>query len=367
MNTETQHTLDAIVVSRSTRLSRAVAVMTACLAILLVALPLWANAGALRTVVEIAVYVALATMWNLLGGYGGMVSIGQQAFIGASGYLLFALANKAGLHPLLAWGLALVICGCAAWPLSRLLFRLQGGHFAIGTWVVAETVRLLVANSTLLGGASGLTLSAFLDTEPADRERMVYWLSLVVAMGSIGTVYALLRSRFGLALTAIRDNERTAAAAGIDVARTKTMVFVISAVGFAAAGGVYFMSNLRITPDAAFGINWSALVIFVVVVGGLGTIEGPILGALLYLALRNGLSDYGSWYLIGLGVLAIAITLLMRRGLWGSLADRFGLSCFPVQRRVQGILARPPASFSLARGTQEDRDANPSMPSLEKL
>lgn len=342
----------ALVVVRATASSRALTAVAVVLFLALAALPAVTDAGVLRTVGEMAVYVALATMWNLLGGYGGLVSIGQQAFLGAGGYLTYVLANQGGLHPIAAWAAALAFCGLAAWPLSRLLFRLQGGHFAIGTWVVTETVRLLVSTSSTLGGGSGLTLTAFMDTDPAQRERMVYWLALAVGFGSVAAAFALLRSRFGLALTAIRDNERAAAAVGIDVVLTKTIVFVISAIGFAAAGAVYFMSNLRITPDAAFGIQWSAVVIFIVVIGGLGTIEGPIVGALLYLALREGLSDHGSWYLMGLGLLAIVVTLVARRGLWGSFTSRFSLRLFPVQRRVQGLEALPPTRPVPAAGAR---------------
>ena len=325
---------DRLTVARSTRLSRGFAVAMGVLAVALIALPAAVDMGTLRTVAEVAIYISLATMWNLLGGYGGMVSIGQQAFIGAGGYLLFAMANQGGVHPLLAWLLAVAICGAAAYPMSRVLFRLQGGHFAIGTWVIAEAVRLLASTSATLGGGSGMTLSAFTDTDPVDRARMTYWLAIAVAFVSVGGVYLLLRSRFGLALTAIRDNERAAAASGIDVDRTKTIVYVVAAVGFAAAGGAYFMSNLRVTPDAAFSIQWSALLIFVVVIGGLGTVEGPIVGALLYLTLREWLSDYGSWYLMGLGAVAIVATLLARDGLWGALTRKRHLECFPVQRRV---------------------------------
>lgn len=330
MNTIASH----LTVARSTTLSRGFAAAMGVLAVVLVALPSAVDMGVLRTVTEVAVYISLATMWNLLGGYGGMVSIGQQAFIGGGGYLLFVLANQGGVHPLLAWFLGVVVCAAAAYPVSRVLFRLQGGHFAIGTWVIAEAVRLLASTSATLGGGSGMTLSAFANTEPVERARMTYWLAIAVAFVSVGGVYLLLRSRFGLALTAIRDSERAAATSGIDVDRTKTIVYVVAAAGFAAAGGAYFMSNLRVTPDAAFSIQWSALLIFIVVIGGLGTVEGPIFGALLYLVLREWLSDYGSWYLMGLGAVAIVATLLARRGLWGSLTRSRHLECFPVQRRV---------------------------------
>lgn len=317
--------------SRASQITGAAMVMTA---IVLSFAPLYADLGALRTLVEVFVWVTLALMWNLLCGYGGMPSIGQHAFIGLSAYLMFALANKFAVPPFLAWFIAVAICGLAAWPLTRLLFRLRDGYFAIGTWVVAETLRLIIANSTYLGGGSGMTFTAFRSMDAELRTQTVYWLALALAFGAVALTYLLLRSRFGLALTAIRDNERSAAAIGIDVKRIKTIVFVVSSMGFAAAGGIYFMSNLRVSPDSAFNIQWSAILIFMVVIGGIGSIEGPLMGALLYLALLNYFSDSGTWYLIGLGVTAIAVTLVLKRGIWGFIAQRLNLHLFPIARIV---------------------------------
>ena len=141
-----------------------------------------------------------------------------------------------------------------------------------------------------------------------------------------------LRSKRGLALLAIRDNETAAASQGIDVGRMKLAVYLIAGAGAGLAGALYFVSNLRISPDAAFSVNWTAFAIFMVVIGGIGRIEGPILGALLFWFLNKFFSDYGSWYLIGLGVLAIVVTIFFRDGLWGALHRRFGLSLFPTHR-----------------------------------
>ncbi|GIE35122.1 hypothetical protein Ait01nite_081670 [Actinoplanes italicus] len=118
--------------------------------------------------------------------------------------------------------------------------------------------------------------------------------------------------------------------AGIDVRRAKLLVYLVSAAGCGAAGGVITVSSLSVNPDAIFNVQWSAYMIFIVVIGGIGFIEGPLLGALVFFALQQLLSDYGSWYLILLGAIGMAAALWMPRGLWGLVRDRTGLSLFPV-------------------------------------
>ena len=154
-------------------------------------------------------------------------------------------------------------------------------------------------------------------------------------VAAIALVYLFLRSKHGLALLAIRDNEVAAESQGIDVRRTKLAVYVVAAFGAGLAGALYFVGNLRISPDAAFSVNWTAFAIFMVVIGGIGRIEGPIVGALIFLALNKFFSDYGSWYLIGLGVLAIVVTIFFKQGLWGWLQQRWGWSLFPTTRQLQ--------------------------------
>jgi len=217
-------------------------------------------------------------------------------------------------------------------PVSQIVFRLRGGYFAIGTWAVAEIFRLLVANISALGGGSGTSLTALKEVERATRESVTFWLAVVAAFGSVLLVYALLRSRFGLALTASRDSEVASESQGIGVKRTKFWVYVIAASGFGVAGALYFLSNLRISPDAAFGVSWAPLIIFMVIIGGVGTIEGPLLGAILFFLLSKVFEDYGTWYLVALGLIAIVVTIKFPRGIWGFVAQRYDLRLFPVQR-----------------------------------
>lgn len=171
----------------------------------------------------------------------------------------------------------------------------------------------------------------------AARDILAYWLALVLALATIGCIYWLLRTRRGLALAAVRDNTQAAESVGVDAGRMKWIVFLSSAFGTGLAGGLIYMQKARISPDAAFSVtDWTAYVIFIVVIGGIGTIEGPILGVLVFFALQSLLADFGSWYLMTLGVLAIAIMLVAPRGLWGLVSERTGLHLFPIRRRLSG-------------------------------
>lgn len=317
-------------VERATLSSRRALLAAVILVAVLFSLPFWADAGAMREFDELSCYFIFALMWNLLAGYGRMVSIGQQAYLGLGGYILLVLGNYLEINPFLAVPLAAIGAGVIAFPVSKIAFRLQGGHFAIGTWVIAEVFRLSIANISAVGGGSGTSFTALRGIAKSTRESVTFWLCLSAAVGMTALVYAFLRSRHGLALLALRDNETAAASQGIDVARTKRNVYLIAAFGAGLSGALYFLGNLRISPDAAFTVNWSAFSIFIVMIGGLGTIEGPLVGAIIFFLLNKLFSDYGTWYLVGLGLLAIVVTIRFPRGLWGSL----DVHLFPIQRRL---------------------------------
>lgn len=324
----------ALTVVRKTRASQAGAVCAALLTGAAASMPWWADPSWMREFTQIACYFIFASMWNLLAGYGGMVSIGQQAFLGFGGYMLVIMANKFGINPFVAVPLAALLTALIAVPVSKLAFRLQGGYFAIGTWVIAEVFRLSFANASAIGGGSGASLTALAQFPKATRESVTFWMTLSAVVATIGLTYWFLRSKQGLALLAIRDSEVASESQGIDVHSTKLAVYIVAAFGAGLAGALYFLGNLRISPDAAFSVNWTAFAIFLVMIGGLGTIEGPILGALIFWALNKFLSDYGTWYLVGLGLLAIVMTLRFKQGLWGYVQRRYDLRFFPVQRRI---------------------------------
>lgn len=342
------------VVERASRHGPAVAAIAAALVLVAAAMPWWAESSWMREFVEIACWFIFAMMWNLLAGYGGMVSIGQQAYFGLGGYAMLIAANMGGINPFVAIPLAALVTALVAVPVSRLAFRLQGGYFAIGTWVIAEVFRLSFANASFVGGGSGTSLTALRGIDRATRQNLTFWVALACVVASVLLVYLFLRSKQGLALQAIRDNEVAAESQGIAVQRMKLAVYVVAACGAGLAGALYFVGNLRISPDAAFSVNWTAFAIFMVVIGGIGRIEGPIVGALLFWALNKAFSDYGSWYLLGLGVMAIIVTLYFKQGLWGWAQQRWGWTLLPTARvlRAPGRPGAPTAEPASERTSE---------------
>jgi branched-chain amino acid transport system permease protein len=327
-------------VEHATRSSRIGTAAFAVAFVMLAAAPAWGGRDDLRLLSEIYAYVALASLWNLLAGYAGLVSVGQQAYVGLGGYVLFASTILAGVHPLLAVPIAGVVAAVVALPVAGLMFRLRGHYFAIGTWVVAEVFRLIASQISVLGGGSGVSLPAGIVTAMASsrqmREFLMYWVALALAVVVLAAIVLLLRSRYGLALTAIRDNELAARSNGVDVTRTKLVVYVLTAFGTAMIGALIFLQKLRISPDTAFSVNdWTAFVIFITVIGGIGRVEGPIIGTIIFFLLRQTLADLGSLYLLMLGAVAIAVMLLAPKGIWGFLADRFGWQLLPLERRLR--------------------------------
>ena len=328
-------------ISRSTTASKIAGAAAVLVAASLIAAPWWGNVATERLIGEFMVYLALASLWNLLAGYAGLVSVGQQAFVGFGAYTVFSLALLASWNPLYAVPVAGLATAAVAVPVARLVFRLQGAYFAIGTWVVAEVFRLVFAQISALGGGSGKSMPTdivkLIGASKFWREATIYWLALALGLGALAIVYALLRSPVGLALTAIRDNETASVSLGVRIERVKFFVYVLVAGLTGMVGGLFALQKIRISPDAAFSVNdWTAFVIFIVVIGGIGTIEGPIIGTFVYFLLREFLSDLGSIYLLILGMLAIAVMLVAPKGLWGYVKSRFQLYLFPTGYRVIG-------------------------------
>ena len=325
----------ALRIERTTRASRLGAVVAVLVLIVLLSLPAWGSPSAMRILVEFITLLVLAQMWNLLAGYAGLVSIGQQAYVGLGGYALIVLADDLGVNPFVAVPLAGLVAAALALPTAALVFRFHGGYFAVGTWAIAEVYRLLVANTPALGRGSGRTLKAVFPLARESRELTTYVLALAIGVAALVAIYAVLRSRYGLGLMAIRDSEHGADTLGVDVFRIKLGVYVGVAFGTGMTGALIYLNLLRISPDAGFSINWTAYTIFIVVIGGLGSLEGPLIGTALFFLVREYLSGFGAWYMILLGALAVGVMLAYPQGLWGLVADRWDLRFFPVQRRVR--------------------------------
>jgi branched-chain amino acid transport system permease protein len=224
-------------------------------------------------------------------------------------------------------------------PVSFVVFRLRGAYFAVGTWVVAEVFALFASLIGVLGAGSGMSLTVGvmeeLSPDRTGRDVILYLMSLGAAVLVFAIVYLLLRSRHGLALTAIRDSEPASASLGVNTFRTKFIIYVATAACTGLIGAVIFLQKLRISPEAGFSINdWTVVVIFMVVIGGIGTLEGPFVGLLIYFILRGLLANYGTIYLMLLGAIAIVVMLKAPFGIWGFVIRRYGLELFPVGRRL---------------------------------
>lgn len=333
---------DAVSVRRTTHSPLVTIVGAAVLIGVLTGAPWIFPQGFVSILVNFFVLLIMATMWNLLAGYAGMVSIGQQAFVGIGGYGVLYFALK-GLSPFAAVPLAALVGGVIAVPITYLLFRLRGGYFAIATWVVADTVMIIVGTIALLGGGTGHLVPGFTSLSPTQLNHYAYLETWLVALVVLAGTYLLLRSRMGLALAAIRDNEVAARSAGINVARARRLIFVIAGAGCAAAGAVLTLSQTYVQPTNEFSLQWAAEMLFVSMIGGIGTIEGPILGCIIFFGLQQTLAQQGAWYLVILGSVAVLVALWQPRGIWGAVRDRFGVELLPVGHRVRSLTdARPP-------------------------
>jgi len=322
-----------ISIERWTRSSRLMlAAMAAAIAVLALA-PAFLGAGMIDRMTALFIYVILAAMWNALAGFGGLVSVGQQVFFGLGAYFTIRLAD-AGLNPFVALPVAAIVTGALSIPLSLFMLRLKGGEFAIGMWVVAELVHLLVNLDRLIQGETGTSLISLNVYDSTTRRAAIYWLSLVAMTALLGTLFTLMRSRAGAAMQAIRDNEDAATSVGVRVIATKRLLFVLAAFGIAVAGGLWLATATTFQPKTYFSVQWTAYMIFMVLVGGIGKFEGAILGAILFFVIETIFGGTGVWYLIGLGATAVLFSLYLPHGLWGEIERRFGLQLLPIGYRL---------------------------------
>jgi branched-chain amino acid transport system permease protein len=292
-------------------------------------LPYIVYSGTTSILVQGFIVLTMASMWNLLAGYAGLVSVGQQAFVGLGAYFVLILAIH-GTSPFAAVPVSVIGCGVAALPLWWLVSRLRSGYFAIATWVLAATVMLIIEKFSSIGGGTGMPLPGLTGMSSTLLIADTYWIGLAVTVLTLATIYLLLRGRLGLVLTAIRDDEVAARSSGARVGLARVLVFVIAGAGCGGAGAVLAISQLQVQPGAVFSVQWTAEMAFATIIGGLGTIEGPIIGTIVYMVLQQTLQSYNAWYLIILGLVAILIALFFRRGLWGLVDDRLNLRLFPV-------------------------------------
>ena len=321
-------------IQRWTPLSAASVAVLAALGVALAFGPLFLDANAVDRLTTLFIYIILAAMWNALAGYGGLVSVGQQAFFGIGAYAAIRLSSF-GVPVYLALLLGAVFAGLVALALSSFALRLRGGEFAIGMWVNAELFHLLVNLDRLIQGETGTSLIALNSFAPEARRDYNYWLALASMAALVVLMFSLLRGRLGSSVQAIRDSEDAAASLGVRVLGAKRVLFVVAGAGCGLAGTLYLATSISFQPATYFGVQWTAYMVFMALVGGLGTFEGPIIGAVVFFVMESLFGASGVWYLVSLGATAVVFALYLPRGLWGTIEERFGVRLLPVGYRVK--------------------------------
>lgn len=288
---------------------------------LLALLPAFGSALLIDKLTMLFILIIFAVMWNLLAGYAGLVSVGQQAYVGLGGYAMVRLVDF-GLPAFAAIFVAALATGLVAWVLSWFVLRMKAGEFAIATWVIAEAIRAMVSFDPLIQGETGTSITALNAIAPDLRRLTIYLLAMATMAALTWGAWHLLQGRTGAEAQAIRDDQEAAASIGISTFAVKQRIYILASIGCAVAGTLWLSSAITFQPRTSFGVQWSVLMLFMVLVGGIGTFTGPILGAVLFFALQEIFGDFGAWYLAGVGGVAILFALYLPRGIIGTYIAR---------------------------------------------
>jgi branched-chain amino acid transport system permease protein len=278
--------------------------------------------------VLVALYGSVALAWNILGGMAGQMSLGHALFVGAGAYASTALYLKFAVSPWIGLVVAAALGGALGALMGYTVFRrkLSGVYFALVTLAVAEMALHIVSNVSFLGAANGLSIPSkpdFANLQFSSKLGFCYAALGVLAVVSL-TILAIDRSRLGYAFLAIRENERSAAALGIDVVQGKVIAAAISGALTALVGPVYASYVLFIDPESLLGVTLSIDALLFSFVGGLGSLFGPLLGAVVLVPLTELLRSllggkFAGVHLIVYGVMLILVMRLAPQGLWGLL------------------------------------------------
>lgn len=325
-------------ITRSNRYSKGTAVAVIALFIVLAVMPFFAPNNVLDRLTVLFIYIIMASMWNTLAGFGGLISIGQQLFFGLGAYATIRISN-AGINPFLALLISTCLVGGLSWFISSFMLRLKAGEFAIGMWVLASIAHLLVNLDPLIQGETGTSLIALNQYPIEIRRTLIYIAALLGMAGLLLGLFYVLRSRSGIAMQAIRDNEEAADSIGVDAKHVKKWFFVFAAFGTALAGALWLAQASSFQPKTYFSVQWTAYMIFMVIVGGLGRFEGAILGAILFFLVETWFATTGVWYLVGLGAVAMFCSLFFPKGIWGAIEKRSGITLVSVGYQVTTYLS----------------------------
>lgn len=269
-------------------------------------------------------FIALAQSWNILGGYTGYLSLGHAAFVGVGGYTVGILYYLFKWSPFVTWPLAAVSAGALALLIGAICFRIRGSYFLIATMLVLFILQTLAVNlKTFTNGANGIDLPLFTDDFMFEG-RLWYYAGLAAVVGTTLVAWAIERSRFGLSLMAIREDEDVARSMGVRVVHYKAYAFVISAALAGIIGAMYTYRAHTIEPSTAFSLETSAAPILMAILGGSRNWVGPIIGATIFHTISTTLTlTIGNEYSeLVFAMFLIVVVLLLPEGLTGLFARR---------------------------------------------
>ncbi len=271
------------------------------------------NSKVTRNMLLIFLYITLGEMWNLLSGFSGMTSLGLQAFIGLSGYTVAMVTTEYKLNFVIGILIGIAISLLFGFLQSLLLLRMNGMYFAIATWVCAEALGTFFTSWDYVHQGAGMTITI----KPYPKAGELYFAALILCVVAIVAIYLLMKTKPGFGLAAMSDDIQTAASLGVNVGRHKLTAYLIAAFFTSIAGSLFYINNLTIRPEAGFGVSWTISMVFIVIIGGVGTIEGPVIGAIIYVLLTGFLDQFKAWSNIILGLICILMILFMPKGIAG--------------------------------------------------
>lgn len=305
-------------------------IVLAVAVVVLGSLPFWGGDYIVNVLTLILMYMAIGQMWNLLAGYAGLVSLGAQAFIGLGGYSLAMISQVWKLPFLLGFLLAAVISVLFALIISVPIFGMKDVYFTIGTWLVAEALCVFFQAWGFVNYNVGYNITVARRLSGA----AMYYIGFGVGVIALVAVVIILRSKFGLGLMAMRDNESASEIRGVKLYKTKLICFLISSAITGVAGAALYLNLSYIKPTVGFGIDWTVSMVFITVIGGMGTIEGPIIGAIIFVILRQLLYNFSGFSMLILGVIAVVMILVAPKGIMGLINKKKEFDLFGVKRKV---------------------------------
>ncbi len=288
------------------------------------------DSNVMRIMLSMCLYCAMGTMWNLMSGHCGLTSLGQQSFVGLAGYTLAVMTTYYSLP----YGAAIIVGGILsallALGLSLVFFRMRGMYFAVATWITAEALKTIFTSWGFVKKGAGMTVKL----RPYPTTMEIFILALTLAIVATLVVHFLLKSRTGLGLSAMGNDADAASSVGVNIFKSKLVCFVLAGFFTGIAGVIFYMNKGSIFPTGGFSIEWTVSIVFIVIIGGVGTSVGPIVGSIIYVLLSEFLSKYPGWSNIILGIIAIVVIVVMPDGIVGTLQKKFHFEIMSLRRHA---------------------------------